>query len=88
MRTTLRIDDALLRPRRQKAFDSDKPFQQVLNDTLRAGLYQAPSSIREPSHCPTFSIAALAPGVDLTNANQLATALEDELLIEKVRQGR
>jgi hypothetical protein len=88
MRTTLTIDDALLRQLRQKALDSGKPFKQVVNDTLRAGLNQAPSSIREPYHCPTFSIGALAPGVDLTKANQLAAALEDELLIENLRQGR
>jgi hypothetical protein len=38
MRTTLTIDDALLRQLRQKALDSGRPFKQVVNDTLRAGL--------------------------------------------------
>ncbi|MFM7550565.1 MAG: hypothetical protein ACKO8I_17220 [Cyanobacteriota bacterium] len=85
MLTTLTIDSALLR---QKALDSGKPFKQVMNDTLRAGLSQGASSPRETYHCPTFSIGALAPGVDLTKANQLAAALEDELLMEKLRQGR
>lgn len=88
MRTTLTIDDALLRQLRQKALDSGKPFKQVVNDTLRAGLNQAASPRREPYRCPSFSIGALAPGVDLTKANQLAAALEDEALIEKLRQGR
>lgn len=88
MRTTLTIDDALLRQLRQKALDSGKPFKQVVNDTLRAGLNQAASPRREPYRCPSFSIGALAPGVDLTKANQLAAALEDEQLIEKLRQGR
>jgi hypothetical protein len=88
MRTTLTIDDALLRQLRQKALDSGKPFKQVVNDALRAGLSQAATSRRAPYHCPTFSIGALAPGVDLTKANQLAAALEDEALIEKLRQGR
>jgi hypothetical protein len=88
MRTTLTIDDALLRQLRQKALDSGRPFKQVVNDTLRAGLNQAASPRREPYRCPSFSIGALAPGVDLTKANQLAAALEDEALIEKLRQGR
>lgn len=88
MRTTLTIDDGLLRQLRQKALDSGKPFKQVINDTLRAGLQQAAPPRREPYRCPTFSIGALAPGVDLSRANQLAAALEDELLIEKLRQGR
>ena len=38
MRTTLTIDDALLRQLRQKALDSGKPFKRVVNETLRAGL--------------------------------------------------
>ena len=88
MRTTLTIDDALLRLLRQKALDSGKPLKQVVNDTLRAGLVQATQSRREPYRCPSFSIGALAPGVTLTKANQLADALEDDLLLEKLRQGR
>ena len=88
MRTTLTIDDALLRQLRQKSLDSGKPFKQVVNDTLRAGLQQAALPKREPYRCPSFSIGALAPGVDLTKANQLAAALEDELLIDQLRQGR
>jgi hypothetical protein len=88
MRTTLTIDDALLRQLRQRAVDSGKPFKQVVNDTLRAGLARPAARPREPYRCPTFSMGALAPGVDLTKANQLAAALEDEALLEKLRQGR
>ena len=47
MRTTLTIDDALLRQLRQKALDSGKPFKQVVNDTLRAGLVPATPARRE-----------------------------------------
>ena len=88
MRTTLTIDDALLRQLRQKALDTGKPFKQVVNDTLRLGLNQAATPQRQPYRCPTFSIGGLTPGVDLTKANQLAAALEDDLLIDKLRQGR
>lgn len=88
MRTTLTIDDALLRQLRQRALDTGKTFKQVVNDTLQAGLSQAAASRREPYRCPSFSIGALAPEVDLTKANQLAAALEDDELIEKLRQGR
>lgn len=88
MRTTLAIDDALLRQLRQKALDSGKPFKQVVNETLRAGLDRSTSSARAPYRCPTFSIGALAPGVDLSKATLLAAQLEDEALIDKLRQGR
>ena len=88
MRTTLTIDDALLRQLRQKALVSGKPFKQVVNETLQAGLRPAQAAPREPYRCPTVSIGGLAPGVELTQANELAAALEDELLIERLRQGR
>jgi hypothetical protein len=88
MRTTLTIDDGLLRQLRQKALDSGKPFKQVVNDTLLAGLAQPAPRPRQPYRCPTFSVGALAPGADFTKANQLAAALEDGALMEKLRQGR
>ena len=88
MRTTLTIDDGLLRQLRQKALDSGKPFKQVVNDTLLAGLAQPAPRQRQPYRCPTFSVGALAPGADFTKANQLAAALEDGALMEKLRQGR
>ncbi|MEX1323705.1 MAG: hypothetical protein AB1Z21_05840 [Synechococcaceae cyanobacterium] len=62
MCTTLTIDDALLRQLRQKALDTGKPFKQVVNEALRAGLSQPVSPRREPYRCPSFSIGALAPG--------------------------
>jgi len=43
---------------------------------------------RKPYVCPTFSIGALAPGVDLNKANLLAAALEDEERIAKMLQGQ
>jgi len=88
LRTTLTIDDGLLRHLRQKALDSDKPFKQVVNDTLRAGPHHPLNSPREPYRCPTFSIGALAPGVDLSKATLLAAQLDDDALIDKLRQGR
>ncbi len=68
VRTTLTIDDGLLR---QKALDTGKPFKQVVNDTLRAGLETPVAPARPRYVCPTFSTGPLAPGVDLTKANQL-----------------
>jgi hypothetical protein len=88
MRTTLTIDDGLLRQLRQKALDCGKPFKQVVNETLRAGLDQPSNPARAPYRCPSFSIGALAPGVDLSKATLLAAQLDDDALIDKLRQGR
>jgi hypothetical protein len=88
MRTTLPIVDGLLRQLRQKALDSGKPFKQLVNETLRAGLHQPLKSPRELYRCPTFSIGAHSPGVDLSKATLLAAQLDDDALIDKLRQGR
>ena len=88
MRTTLTIDDGLLRQLRQKALDSGKPFKQVVDETLRAGLEKPAGSAGPRYVCPTFSTGPLAAGINLTKANQLAAALEDEELINRLRQGR
>jgi hypothetical protein len=48
MRTTLTINDGLLRQLRQKALDSGKPFKQVVNEALRAGLEQPATAARPP----------------------------------------
>ena len=73
---------------RQKALDSGKPFKQAVNEPLRAGLHQPLHSPRELYRCPTFSIGALAPGVDLSKATLLAAQLDDDALIDKLLQGR
>jgi hypothetical protein len=78
----------LLHQLRHKALDSGKPFKQVVNETLRAGLSQPLNPARDPYSCPTFSIGALAPGVDLSKATLIAAKLDDDALIDKLRQGR
>lgn len=86
MRTTLTIDDALLRQLRQKALDTGKPFKQVVNDTLRAGLSQAASPPREPYRCPSFSMGQPRWPVNLDKALALAAELEDEEIVAKMRK--
>jgi hypothetical protein len=88
MRTTLTIDDGLLRQLRQKALDSGKPFKQVVNETLRAGLDRSSSPARAPYRCPAFSTGQPCWPVNLDKALALAAALEDQELISRLRQGR
>ncbi len=88
MRTTLTIDDALLRQLRQKALDSGKPFKQVVNEALRAGLNPTAVARREPYRCPSFSMGQPRWPVNLDKALALAEGLDDEILVEKLRQGK
>jgi hypothetical protein len=78
MRTTLTIDDGLLRQLRQKALDSGKPFKQVVNETLRAGLEKPAEAARPRYVCPSFSMGQPRWPVDLDKALALAAELEDQ----------
>ena len=86
MRTTLTIDDALLRQLRQKALDTGKTFKQVVHDTLQAGLSQAAAAKREPCRCPSFSMGQPRWPVNLDKALALAAELEDEEIVAKMRK--
>ncbi|MFM7086470.1 MAG: hypothetical protein ACKOXO_05705 [Cyanobium sp.] len=85
MRTTLTLDDALLRQLRQRALDRGQTFKQVVNDTLRAGLAASPAAPRQPYRCPTFSMGQPLLPVNLDKALTLAAELEDEELIRTLR---
>jgi len=87
MRTTLTIDDGLLRQLRQRALDSGKPFKQVVNETLQAGL-RASAATRKPYVCPTFSIGEPRWPVNLDKALALADELEDEEIMARFRKGQ
>ena len=54
-------------------------LKQVVNETQQADLNRPAARVRQPYRCSVFSIGALAPGVDLRQANQLAATLKDEL---------
>lgn len=80
MRTTLTLDPdvhALLKKATQR---SKRPFKQVLNDAVRAGLAAQPQH-GDPFVQPVFSMGR--PRVDLTKALALATDLEDQQKLAK-----
>ena len=86
MRTTITLDDRLGRALKNLAHRTGKPFKQVVNETLRAGLEarEAPPSAR-PYKLKPVSLGGALGGVDLTKALHLAAALEDEEIVRKLR---
>jgi hypothetical protein len=85
MRTTLTIDDQIAKTLKALAHRSGKPFKQVRNETLRAGLAarQAPARAK-PYRLKPVSLGGVLPGVDLRKALQLAATLEDEGIVRKL----
>ena len=85
MRTTVTLDDDLMRALQREATKTDRPFKEVLNAAVRAGLgmqRRAVSRARryrvKPFDC------ALRPGIDPRRLNQWV----DELAISDFAGGK
>ena len=85
MRTTLTLDDELARRLKRRALETGRPFKEVVNETLRAGLEQTASApTRRPYRLQPAAMGRPARGVNLDKALQLAGSLEDEELARKL----
>lgn len=76
MRTTLTLDDDLAGEVRRRATATGRPFREVLNEALRAGLH--PQGRPRPVVEVTTAHLGLRPDVDLVKARHLASDLEDD----------
>lgn len=85
MRTTLTIDDSLAELLKKQAWETGKPFKQVVNEALRAGLEHA-GAARTPREyrIEPATMGSVRPGVDLDKALTLASELEDAELVHKM----
>lgn len=77
VRTTLTLDDDLMRMARRRATDLDRPLKHVINDALRDGLTLGD---QERSRAYEFRLKTvsgrLLPGVDLTDRDKLFELME------------
>ncbi|MBI4317722.1 MAG: type II toxin-antitoxin system VapB family antitoxin [Chloroflexi bacterium] len=77
MRTTVRIDEQLLKEAKQLAIRSGKTLTAVIEDALRESLSrQFGSERREWVSVPTFGGKGLLPGVDLDDSASLLEVME------------
>lgn len=88
MRTTLTLDPDVEKLIREEVHRQRRSFKEVVNDALRRGLTNpGNASAREkfrvrPHH------TTLRPGIDPGALNRLAGELEDEAIVEKLRDRR
>jgi hypothetical protein len=78
MRTTLTLDDRIAKILKALAHRTGKPFKQVVNETLQAGLAARGAPKPRPYRLRPVSLGGVSPGIDLNKALRLAAALEDE----------
>ncbi len=76
MRTTLTLDDDLAAALKEQARRADKPFKQVVNDTLRRGLSPVLADAEPDDYQVRPHDSGFRPGVDPLRLNQLNDSLE------------
>jgi len=78
MRTTIRLDDDLLREAKRQAAASGRTLGAVIEDALREALSRRPAEgRREHVRLTTFRGQGVRPGVDLDDSAALLDLMED-----------
>ena len=83
MRTTITLDDDVAAQLRRLARETGRPFKQVVNDALRAGLAPQPARSTENPGFATYALG-LRSGINLDQARHLAAELEDDEITRKL----
>jgi hypothetical protein len=86
MRTTLTIDDKLAKTLHKIAYESGRPFKEVVNRALRAGI-EAEQALPKsrPYKIKPISLGGVFPGVNLDKALHVVEELEDLEISGKLR---
>lgn len=83
MRTTVTLDADVQRLLREAEHRTGRPFKQILNDAVRAGLGRGAGKVPAFKQ-PVFSLGRTK--VDLTKAAALAGELEDQERVARARR--
>lgn len=80
MRTTIRLDDDLLREAKAHAAATDRTLTSVIEEALRALLARRSHdpAAEERSALPSFAGDGLQPGVDLDDSAALLSLMEND----------
>lgn len=85
MRTTLTLDDHIAKALKERAHQTNRPFKDVVNETLRLGLSASAPRRRRRYRLEPAALGGLAAAVDLDKALALADAIEDQELARKMQ---
>ena len=77
MRTTIRIDDGLLKDAKRVAAETDRTLTELVEDALREALARrTPPAKRQPATLRTFKGSGLNAGVDLDDSAALLDLMD------------
>jgi len=86
MRTTLTLEDRLAEALKRRAHEQGKPFKEVINEALRAGLQAQAQPSPRPYRLDPTSMGRPRHGYDLAKAREISEDLEDAAVAEKLEQ--
>jgi len=79
MRTTIRLDDDLLRRAKRRALETNRTLNAVVEDALRAALAGPSRRVSEPPFdLPVSGGGGLQPGIDLDNTAGLYDLMDQD----------
>ena len=77
MRTTLTLDDDVLKAVRRRARERDRPLKDIINEALRQGLAMGEAHVTPGYEFRLKTVQGrLLPGVDLTDRDKLFELME------------
>ena len=77
MRTTLTLDDDIAAKLKAESRRSDRPFREIVNETLRRGLASRGSNgSRQPFRVTARDLGNVRPGLSLDNVGDLIEQVE------------
>lgn len=85
MRTTLTVEDHLMRSLRDAAFKHGVPLKTIVDRALRAGLEALERPEVTSPFVPTTVAMGHPQGVDLNKALAVAAVLEDDEVVRKLQ---
>jgi Arc/MetJ family transcription regulator len=78
MRTTIKIDDALLAEAKLRAAQSGRTLNSLVEDALREAFARRDAGDVERQELPVFRGSRLQPGADLDDAASLVELMEQQ----------
>lgn len=85
VRTTVRIDDELLRSVKQQAARSGRTVGAVIEDALRVAMSARHDGPPRLSPLPTYGTSGVLPGVDLASNAALREVMESSKDVDALR---
>ncbi|MGH6921731.1 MAG: DUF2191 domain-containing protein [Geminicoccaceae bacterium] len=86
MRTTLTIDERIAKALEDLAYRSGRSFEEVVDETLRAGLAAKGAGKARPYVVRPAALGGPMPGISLDKALALADAIEDQERAAKMKR--